>query len=297
MAVTPPGKGERQIGWNGLQIRLPADWEAIVAAPRHLLFEKNLRPLIEIRWDDSGRSSVDSVITAASRQLAATDSAVHRSPPSPPYNSLNFPHLTALAWNDDRLPEGLVWQCDHCVTVFFCHLLQSDQTDHPAIVSLLQSLSCHREAEQPNLWSLQDFQLIVPPGYTFIDSTFAAGLSRLAFSGADLELQFCRLAPASTRLVNSSLAQLLRTMLDNPETAEILATTPELHEQRNMPSTSSRFLARFRKKPLFHWGRIWHDTAHNRLLSVIAHSRRPIDLPTVHHLSSQYEILPLPTAR
>jgi hypothetical protein len=158
--------------------------------------------------------------------------------------------------------------------------------------AVLDSVQCHRSHGAPSYWSIQDFQLILPPEYTFTDSTFAAGLSRLAFSGNGLKLQFCRLAPAATRLAASSLPQLLGTLVGGPLPEDAITDAPEVYECRNHPSASHRWLARLRRLPPYRWGRIRHDVPHNRLLAVTAESTEAIDLTIVHGLCLHYEIVP-----
>lgn len=285
----------RQIGWNDLRFSLPAAWEVIVAGPRHLLVEDRLQPMVEIRWERDGAASTESVYLGAVRQLAGSGRTVARRVPPEPYRT-TLAHLdvTGLSWQHERQLDGLVWQCRQCGTIIFCSLGDASREAGSAVARLLASLDCRHEPGEPALWSVQDFRLLLPPGYSYVDSTFAAGLSRLAFSGHNLQLQFCRLAPASARLGVGSLACHLRTMLGSPETEEILTETEQAHEQRNRPSAGRRLMARLARKPVFRWGRIWHDSAHDRLLSLVAASSRPIDLETVRHLCRYYEILPLP---
>lgn len=291
---TPPAADcSRQTGWNGLQFRRSPAWEAIVAGPRHLLIENGLQPIMEIRWDTSGKSSVDQVIRAATGQLTDGDGTVQRMVNLPePFDSLQFNGISGLSWHDDLSLDGLVWQCPTCRTVLFCHLSLEGASSH-AVAELLKTMRCHQAPEEDSLWAVQDFRLSLPPGYTFIDSTFTAGFSRLAFTGHDAQLQFCRLAPASARLVQNSLHELLTSMLASRDRQEILTHSIEHCELHTVPATARRLMAKLSRKPVFTWGSIWHDARHNRLLSLIAESRRPIKLDTVRHLTHRYEILPL----
>ncbi len=285
----------RQIGWNDLRFSLPATWEVIVAGPRHLLVENRLQPMVEIRWEKGGTISPERVCLAAVRQLAGSGRTVRRCiPPEPYHTTLGHLGATGLSWQHEQQLDGLIWQCRQCGTIIFCSFGDAQRKSGSAVARLLASLRCRHEAEEPTLWSVQDFRLVLPPEYAFVNSTFAAGLSRLAFTGHNLQLQFCRLAPAATRLAGGSLAHHLRAMLGSTGTEDILAETAQAHERMNRPSAGRRLLARLTRKPVFCWGRIWHDPAHDRLLSLVAASNRPIDLETVRHLCRGYEILPLP---
>ncbi|SHO52468.1 hypothetical protein [Desulfopila aestuarii] len=292
MVLSPTIDSRRLTGWNGLQFSNPVNWEVIVAGPRHLLVENDLNPLLEIRWEPDGKISVDQVIQATISRLADSKLSVLKLVPPEPFRNLNLPDLSGLTWHDNESLDALVWQCPVCKTVLFLHL-NSQQTNPATVASLLQSLRCHQKPEEDALWSIQDFRLILPPGYTYIDSTFSAGLSRLAFSGQDLRLDFCRLAPASARLAQSSLSELLKSMLGRQEQEEILNHSNVMCEMQVNPTFARRLVAHLTRKSMYRWGRIWHDEHHNRLLSLIVESRHLIHLDEAHHLANRYEILPL----
>ena len=45
------------IAWNGIQLQIPVDWDARVSGQRHLVFEKDFQPQLQIRWEN-GRPHV-----------------------------------------------------------------------------------------------------------------------------------------------------------------------------------------------------------------------------------------------
>lgn len=284
--------GQRLIGWNSLHLALPASWEAMVSGPHHLLIEYNFAPVLEIRWDSEGTGSPKDILTKATQRFADLRHDVQEINPPLPFAALSARRsITWLAWHGDGGADGLLWQCPDCRTVVLCRLFRHHKEMNPQVAAVLDSIHCHRSHGGPLFWSIQDFQLIVPPGFGFTDSTFAAGLSRLAFSGNGLRLQFCRLAPAATRLAATSLPQLLRTLFGGTLPEEIIADTPEVYECRNSPPPSRRLLARLRRLPPFCWGWIRHDVPHNRLLAITAESNEAIDLAIVHDLCLHYEIV------
>lgn len=284
--------GQRLIAWNGLHLALPAGWEAMVCGPHHLLLECNFAPVLEIRWAADAKGSPEDILATARHRFTAPHQDVRRIDPPQPLAALSARRgITWLSWQDGGRPDGLLWQCPECGTVVLCRLYRHQPEMASPVAAVLDSIQCHRSTDAPSLWSIQDFQLILPPEYSFTDSTFAAGLSRLAFSGKGLGLQFCRLAPAATRLAASSLPQLLGTLIGGQLPEEALADAHEVYEWSNRPPASRRFLARLRRLPPFRWGRIWHDVPHNRLLAVTAESTTAIDLTLVHELCRHYEII------
>lgn len=296
MTQTAPTGSRRLIAWNGLQFCLPPSWEVIVASPRHLLVERDFRPVLEIRWDGSGKGSPADIVESTIQRFTKSGQAARETHVPRPFAAIpGCSGAVGLCWHECERLDGLVWQCPGCRTVLFCHLYHQRQTEEAAVCALLQTLRCCRESGAPSLWSVQDFRLSLPAGFHFRDYTLAAGLSRLAFQGHGLELQFCRLAPASARLADRSLPQLLGQLLGRVQPVEVLTDTPGVHECRNRPRTLPRLWQRLFRRLQFRWGRIWHDAQHDRLLTLTAAGARPIDLDTVHRLCANYEILSLPS--
>ncbi len=291
--MTDSPKGTRLIGWNGLQFHLPLTWEVIVSGPCHLLIEYDFAPVLEIRWHTGGNSTPENIFETTRRHFSSTKSNVSKITIPKPYAIFAKRNgVTAVSWHDDNHLDGLIWQSEVSRTVIFCHLFRHTEASSKEVTALLESLQCNVGIPVPCTWSIQDFTLNLPTGFRYIDSTFKAGLSRIAFTNDNLQLQFCRLAPAATRLTTNSLPQLLSTLLGDVSMDETLIDKESLHECQNNPSTFRQFLSRMRKQRPFHWGRIWHDSQNNRLLSLLAESKHPISLNTVHNLCTHYEIIP-----
>ena len=45
------GKNNRHIAWNGVRLDIPCAWDARVSGQRHLIFEKDFEPQLQIRWE------------------------------------------------------------------------------------------------------------------------------------------------------------------------------------------------------------------------------------------------------
>lgn len=297
MTHAKPPADKRLIGWNGLLFKLPSSWEVIVSGPSHLLVEHDFNAVLEMRWHSSSQLSPEDVLATTLRHFATTKNAARKI--TLPQEFAGFKHtnvVTGLSWHEGNKLDGLIWQCRKCHTVHFCHLLQHSGTVTNDVVALLESIQCHADIAAPSIWSIQDFQLVLPASFHFSDFTFAAGLSRLAFYNDNLQLQFCRLAPATTRLAEDSLPHILGTLSGGLLPNEIIYETGHLYECQNTPSTSHQLFSRLRKQRPFRWGRIWHDVLHNRLLAVIAESRQAIDRITVQTLCTHYEIISLDQA-
>ncbi len=281
------------ISWNGLQCALPRSWEVIVSGPCHLLIEHDFHPVMELRWEQAGDNINTDIFEIIRRSFAkTTDTVITKVVLPKEFSPLTQQYtLIPVSWEPGNRLNGLLWQCSLCGTVIFCNIAAHPNISWAQLEPVLNSICCHSESDEAAFWSIQDFQLHIPRSFSFSDYTFAAGLSRLAFHGDDLDLQLCRLAPAAERLSGNSLSQLLSTLQGDLVNEEILTNTATLHERKNAPHTAHQLLTRLRRRNPFCWGRIWHNEKANRILAVTAESKRPIDLKTVHSISSRYEIV------
>lgn len=280
----------RQIGWNGLRFDLPKAWEAVVAGPRHLLVEHDLAPLFEMRWQPRDPRAAKDLPTII-RQVTGVAGDLRPSSPPAPFDRLPFAELVGLAAPGSTGQSGLGWRCRECGMVFLVLFHADAYLIEQHLPGLLASLACHQEPQEPSLWAVQDFRLELPSGYSFIDSTFKAGLSRLAFAGSGLRLTFCRLAPASARLSQTTMADLLQTMMGTAKELEVLSDDSIARECQTHVSSGRQLAGRLLGRYLFSWGRIWHDRASDRLLALLVDSCRPIDRGLAASLCERYEIL------
>lgn len=296
----------RQIGWNNVQLALPNGWEAIVSGDRNLLIEQNFKPLIDLRWEtDNGGRDVEEIFLSIQRVLGKRTSCPVEKVPVPTELSLlaEKTNCIAFSWSAAEGPScqdrrqainGLLWHCPDCATILIAQLYHHPKVALTQFAPVLSSIHCHPaegENTDSTYWSIQDFRLTLPASCTMTAHSFQAGLTRLTFQEQDMRLHFCRLAPAKQRLQQAPMARLLTNLLGEDTTYQGLNHSSHLYECISAPPLTQQMLKRLKRQHPFRWGRIWHDEQANRLLSVLAESRSPIDLNRVHKFCDHYEIL------
>ena len=296
----------RRIGWNNIQLELPSGWETIVSGDRNLLIEQNFKPLIDLRWekDNSGRDLSD-VFLSIQNVLGKRSGC--------PVDKVDVPDelarlasqtgCIAFSWAATAGPQcqdseqkinGVLWRCPDCDTIVIGQLYNHPTIGLNALVSALASIRCHQDdadASDSSYWSIQDIKLTLPASCRMSAHSFQAGLTRLTFQENDMQLHFCRLAPARQRLQQGPISQLLTNLLGKDSEYQGLHESSHLYECISSPPLTQQMLKRLKRQHPFRWGRIWHDEGSNRLLSVIAESSHPIDLEKVHRLCDKYEII------
>ncbi len=279
----------RLVAWNGLRLSPPATWEPRVVGARHLVFEEDFQPRLELRWQKRVAAS-DEELHRLAAGLAGPAGTVGFGAGVPgPWRAINQHYQLYLSrQGGDEIVVGGVFFCRTCQTLV---QFQVFHVHHPGqeVGRWLATLSCHGDRE--SLWRIQDFSLVTPPAFALTEFNFAAGLSRLSFTDRDLRLDTCKLAPADIRLRHHTLAEILLTLCG----AGDLVTRPREDgkscEAMRTPGIAGRMLLRFRRQKPYLRALIRHDDATNRILAVILTATRRIPPDLLPSLCNRYEIV------
>ncbi|MGB3209679.1 MAG: hypothetical protein WBB19_03145 [Desulforhopalus sp.] len=287
---TKTGKDRRFIAWNGVSLHIPADWDARVSGQRHLVFEKDFDPQLQIRWEKSTRHSSRYLQERLTQFAGEMGTIIPGSdfPKALQKIKDSFNLITCYQGKSGRV-EGGAFLCDDNLTLVLFQLLLSDPVAVDDAGACLSTLSCAGSSE--TLWCVQDFSLTLPDSFLLQDYTFAAGLTRISFYDAGLSLQTCKLGPADTRLGQQSLAELLITLTGTSDLVTVTGEDGNACEGHRKPSILKQVVFRLRREKPFIRAKIWHDAESNRLLAIVLSSKRPISVTTIHDICSQYEIV------
>ncbi len=297
---TEPKKNGRLIAWNGLQLHIPRNWEVRVSGQRHLVFEKDFQPQLQIRWEKPAQSQLRALQERASHFASRMGTIIEEDDFPPAWRYLrDIFRLATCYQGESGMLEGGIFLCTDDRTLVLFQLFLPDPATGTAAVDrapfveireCLATIACRNDPD--NIWCMQDFALTLPVSYTLQDYTFAAGLTRISFTNGDLLVQTCTLGPADSRLAQQSLQGILLTLAD---TADLETTTSEENtscEGYRSPTIGRQVLLRLRREKSFIRAKIWHEVAGNRLLVVILFSNRPIPPTAIHDICRQYEIIP-----
>ena len=256
--------------WNGVHINAPQDWEAIIKEKKHLLFEKDLVPIVEIRWEE--REQVDDFYKSLSQKLGFP-AAIKRLPQG--FESLKKKYHIYGYHNAGEL-IGLFCHCTKCSSLLHIHIHNTFYLQD--ICSLLHELNCHPE-ENKNLWQIQDIHFSLPAqvgtkNWELEKYTFGAGATQLCFIASKKILRLYRIAEAEKNLQNTPLPEILQGFshkhhgpIHDKTWGLALMTTPSLRQQ---------VLYRLRKDRPFYLARIRHIPSTNRILGLSLEDVHPI---------------------
>ena len=266
------------IRWNCLHLALPDSWEVIVKNSRHLILEKDLKPVAELRWQTPSPRHRQVDGDRIARQLEPGGHFVSRPDlvDSLPARVGRKFTIETFSLDDDSPQAVHLLICKKCSTPVLIRIYStlSDILDDYALV--LDSLDCHPEQDERGKWQIQDFHFTLPDGFELERSSFRFGLSALYFTSATAALHLCRLAPASHHLQTSSLADLFQSFSSaRPE--QQTADNPQSLRYRHVPNLGERFWGRIRRKKLYQASHFVHFPHHDRILGYSILSRKPIE--------------------
>ncbi len=281
----------RQIGWNGIRLATHRSWETHLGGQNHLIFEKDFTPLLEIRWQKAVKKNA-SRSKAILKRIQKADNTLHKKKLPPEWSFLKDNYNVTCYGRLQNLPfETGVCVCKHCQTILLFKLTNQTKESAQLLKNCLKTISCHRVADEMELWSLQDFQLWLPPDYSLIDYSLVPGLTRISFSHKKIILHTCKLAPADTRLASQPLGEILRSLTGIPSLQVQTSSEDKVCDGWRTPTIPKQISLRFQRKKPFVQAKIRHDIASNRLLAVVLESIRPIPSETSQTISDNYEII------
>lgn len=281
------------VTWNGLKFSVPKSWEPIVKGNSHFIFESELRPVLEIRWEKPvKRSSTDEQFEAVFAELKRkkTESPIHVKPPAFLADLPEHCQVGCYGRDNVRQPEGACIVCRECGTIIMAHFFPHLSDHFNGLCTFFQRIDCHTHQEQDQPWTILDISFRPPDSFELDRFSFGYGISRIEFKNKTSRLTLCRLAPASKHLEGSSLGELFSqfTQTGQESHTEINENT-FIHSSR--PGLVSRLLSRLGKRKPFTWSRFTHNKEADRILGVSLKSSKPLAQDHVDTIGNSYGIL------
>ncbi|MCP3887408.1 MAG: hypothetical protein GY702_00845 [Desulfobulbaceae bacterium] len=277
----------KTVAWNSIELRVPKEWEVIVSGIRHLVFEYDFNPLLQIRWEQVGRLKKSEILKRSSRFWKNRPNSTPSPFPTELSSSAANFTFSQFFSKEEEIPASGIYYCDKCTTLIVFQLLTGKEQLLETIGKTLASL---RYQKNPVVsWCIQDFSLTTHPSLTLKDYTFRAGLTRLAFHGNSYTMQICKLAPADKRLQQQGLTDILQTLTGAANLHLVEAATSCTGSRS--PGIGKQILYRLKRESPFISSKIWLDKDHNRILAVVLSSSAVIPEATLEEQCRNYAII------
>jgi len=287
----------KSIAWNGIRLSIPSTWEIGRIETRHLFFDSPAGPAMEIKWSPvkgrfSHRSHLNQLIA---QQKNRPDKNLEEWQLPPTWEkALSSFIAKGFSWQlNTENGRGAILFCPSCKTAIMIQFFNvKDANTDIAILNMLKSLKDHRNDNQTE-WAVFNIQALLPGTFKLNSYQFKPGNYQLAFSDKFQSLKLFRWAPASAFIAQSDLSQFAANTLDLSQASLVTNLTldhPAVEWQVNNTPGWHHWLFPFKRKPAFHWIRVWHIPDKNRILGIRLDSRKPIDVGMTRDICRNYSV-------
>jgi hypothetical protein len=101
----------REVGWNGIRLCVPQNWEAIVKEPQSILFEDDFRPQLQLRWEKTGPLKIKDIEKRGQRFWHSPFLQLNHSQLPAPFKALQSKSQTLIFFGEQSKDKGT-----------FCHV-------------------------------------------------------------------------------------------------------------------------------------------------------------------------------
>lgn len=256
------------IGWDGITVRLPRQWQPTVILHDYLFFEHEGRPVFEIKWRHAGRRfAPEDVLLSIGKTLRHDHSSLREWKVPPALAGLAGPFtVTGFQMREGTLDSrGLLLYCPECRRATLLRVYGEANGDGRTLDLILASFADHADGDDL-LWAVYDIRCLLPARARLAAHEFQAGRYILTFSLDDTRLTLFRFKPAAVLLRNRDLpafgAQLAGTARRSGSPCPDASTWVE------SASGPGRLIRRLQRKPVWSWLKLWHIPEENVILAV-----------------------------
>ncbi|MBT8369975.1 MAG: hypothetical protein KJO34_03365 [Deltaproteobacteria bacterium] len=285
----------KEIAWNEIQFKVPESWEIAEIGVRHLIFEDESGPTMEVKWAPvrgkfSHRAHLKRIGAFQPRKVKKTVKEWLLSPQWE--EALSGFQTSGFSWHTQtKTGLGIILYCPVCRNAALIQFLQQKDTHCQEIpLRVLQTFQDHRDDDQV-AWSVFDIRALMPASFKLVTHRFEPGNFELAFEHRTQNIFLYRWAPASVLLAGQDLMQFAKSISDF-SAGDAVPVDIDSGPAVALSSTP-RFIwfSRFRAKPSFHWLGLWHLKSKNRILGVKMQGKRAFDTLTLDKICAGYESL------
>lgn len=267
----------KKIGWNSISMVIPASWEFRVAGKKHLVFEDDFTPLLQLEWE----------LGSHQQELAKFSLPQDQNDPGgfTPDQDTGWEQLTEnflcqpINRNATSALEGLL-QCKTCATTFHFQLLRKSPETEALSIEALRSLRCHSH-ENGIPWTLLDTTFLLPGNAVLQQYGFKAGLCWASCQQDGNIIQIARLAPAERRLAEASVEDILRELSGTDSLLADISPSADLTMLYRAPGLLGQIKYRMRRQLPFVQCVLQHQHEKNLLKACLLFSKAPVLQQTV----------------
>ena len=286
----------KQVAWNGIRFKAPAEWEVSKIDPRHLLLEREAEPVMEMKWGSvkgtfSHKAHLKRLVASQSRKLKGRIAEWFLPPPWE--KALAGFETCGFLWQaDDASGRGAILFCQACRNATLIQFFEESSAKYEKVLlTVLRSFQDHCQ-DGRILWSIFDIKAKLPQGLRLVQHRFEVGKYELVFNDGMQNIHLQRWAPAAAILGGRDLLWFSGTIPEFAVGKPRLSTADgggAVEWSISPAGNWGRMLRRLKAKPSYFWFRLWHLEDKNRILSVRAESKLPLDFQLLKRICADYD--------
>jgi hypothetical protein len=286
----------KQVAWNGVRFKTPAEWEIAQIGSRHLILENETGPVMEVKWGPvrgtfSHKAHLKRLAALHSRSVKSRIAEWYL-PPHWQAALSNFEASGFLWQGEAAIGRGAILFCPACRNAALIQFFRYNSSEREKILSTVLKSYCDHRQDGLMLWSVFDIRVTLPETLKLIKFRFDAGKFELGFSHGRQSIYLHRWAPAAALLGGKNLIAFAATVSEfskgQPQSLTIDGC--DAAQWRIMPvSNWRRRMSRLKVTPSFFWYRLWHEEKTNRILGIRSESKYPLDSQLLDQIYTEYE--------
>lgn len=286
----------REIAWNGIRFRAPADWHPHEVGRRYLLLASPAGAAMELRWGPAGKTPpAPAAYLRRLRPRNAPRRIVGTTPPPKAWRKALSQFVSdGFSWSDGRqAATGVVLCCPVCRQATLMQFFHSPGSGPgPTAAAILADFRDHGTGRAVP-FALFDLRAEIPDMFELAAHRFEAGYFQLEFRRPRQRLVLHRWGPAEVLLQAGGLAAVGRRLLPelDGQPAPLAVGPHQGLAWSHLPPVRGwrRWWERLRPGHRFRHYRIWHDKKRNRLMGVSLEGRLAPPHPWLEALCKAYE--------
>jgi len=286
----------KQVAWNGVRFKTPAEWEIAQIGTRHLILENEMGPVMEVKWGPVRGSFSHK---AHLKRLAALHSRSVKSriaewylPPHWQAALSNFETSGFLWQGEAAIGRGAILFCPACRNAALIQFFRYNSSEREKVLSAVLKSYCDHRQDGRMRWSVFDIRVTLPETLKLINFRFDAGKFELGFAHGRQSIYLHRWAPAAALLGGGDLIAFARTVpeFSKGQPQSLTMDDSDAVQWRIMPGSDwQRRMSRLKVNPSFFWYRLWHEIKKNRILGIRSESKYPLDSQLLDQIYTDYE--------
>ena len=288
----------KEVAWNGIRFKTPANWEVSQIGTRHLILDDQAGPVMELKWGPvkgafSHKTHLKRIVALQSRRNKVRV-AKWLLPPHWQQALADF-ETSGFLWQGHAASgRGAILFCSVCRNATLIQFFRGSSAEREKILlAVLKSYRDHGQADRI-LWSVYDIRVKLPKTFALLRFRFEAGKFEIAFTAGRLIIYIYRWAPAAAILGGRDLTEFAKTIPDFAIGQPNALTIDDCKaiEWSVAPTDGwQQIISSLTLKPSFFWYRLWYLEKQNRILGVRATSKRRLDFQLLHKICANYESL------